>query len=70
METKNYNMTILTASEGHWLTQAAEVDIAERALERKVAVGSTDSPANWREIDETEAAAIRAEKQRLERETD
>ena len=62
METTQYTTTVITASEGHKLTEAAEVDIIARTITPKVYLAATDSPDNWREITDAEADALRAEK--------
>lgn len=61
METTQYTTTVLTASEGHKLTQAGEVDILARTITPKAFLAATDSPDNWREITDAEADALRAE---------
>lgn len=61
MKTQNYTVTILTASEGHKLTQAADIDIKSRFIASQVALGANDSIENWKEITDAEAAAIEEE---------
>lgn len=61
MKTQNYTVTILTASEGHKLTQAADIDIKSRFIVSQVALGANDSIENWKEITDAEAAAIEEE---------
>ena len=61
METTQYTTTVLTAAEGHKLTQAGEVDIIARTITPKAFLAATDSPDNWREITDAEADALRAE---------
>jgi len=61
METTQYTTTVLTAAEGHKLTQAGEVDILARTITPKAFFAATDSPDNWREITDAEADALRAE---------
>ena len=58
METKSYNTTILTPAEGHYLTQAGDVDISERVVATAIALGRHDSPDNYREITPAEADAL------------
>ena len=60
METTQYTTTVLTAAEGHKLTQAGEVDILARTITPKAFLAATDSPDNWREITDAEADALRA----------
>ena len=61
METTQYTTTVLTAADGHKLTQAGEVDILARTITPKAFLAATDSPDNWREITDAEADALRAE---------
>lgn len=61
METTQYITTVLMASEGHKLTEAADVDIIARTVTPKVFLAATDTPDNWREITDDEAEAIQAE---------
>lgn len=61
METQNYTITMLAASEGHKLTQAADIDIKSRIVVSKVALAANDSIENWKEITDDEAAAIEVE---------
>lgn len=57
MQTEQY--TVLTADEGKFLTQVAEVAIDRRIIATKVALGRNDSAANWREITADEADTLR-----------
>lgn len=59
MTTEQFTTTVLTASEGMTLTQAAEVEISKRVLGKTVALGRNDSAENWREITQEEADAFR-----------
>lgn len=60
MKTSKYTTTVLTASDGHKLTEAAGVDILSRTVTPRVFLAATDAPANWREITDAEADSIRA----------
>lgn len=64
MNTANYTTTILTPDEGKFLTQVQDVDIEQRIVADRIALGTNDSPENWREITKAEAdeyhAAIKA----------
>ena len=57
MEAKQFTTTILTAGEGYFLTQVADVDINERIVASVLALGKNDSPENYREITAEEADA-------------
>lgn len=70
MKQSNYTVTIIEPSEGYTLTQAKEVDVQERVLSKKVFLAITDSPSNWKEITDDEAANIAAEQERLAKEAE
>ena len=53
--------TKLTAPDGHFYTQAAEVDPAARIFATVVCLGKFDKEENWRLADEAEKAAVEAE---------
>lgn len=57
MKQEQFTTTVLIAEKGKYLTQVAEVDITERVIGEKVALGKNDVPANWREISASEKAA-------------
>ena len=59
MEIKTYTTTILTAEEGHFLTQANVENIENAVVSDKVFLASNDSPENWKEITEEEANSIK-----------
>lgn len=55
----------LRADEGCFLTQTAEVDIADRIVtDGEIQLGRDDCAGNWREIDAAEAEALLAEQAR------
>lgn len=51
---------VLRPSEGHKLTQAAEVAIEERVISDRVFLGVNDCPENWKEITDAEAEEVKA----------
>ncbi|MBR6746524.1 MAG: hypothetical protein IKL83_04015 [Muribaculaceae bacterium] len=59
MKSTEYTTIILTAEEGKYLTQMADVAIEERIVAQTIALGRNDSADNWREIDKAEADAYR-----------
>ncbi len=59
MTIESFKTTVLRASQGHFLTQSADVDIKERIVASVIALGKNDSEANYKEITETEAEEIR-----------
>lgn len=52
--------TKLTAPQGHYYTQAAEVAPANRIFASQVALGKLDKEANWRLADQAEKDAVEA----------
>lgn len=56
---------VLIPSKGYMLTQAFDVEIANRVVSEKVYLAVTDSPSNWKEITQAEADVIIAEQERL-----
>ena len=70
MKQSNYTVTIIEPSEGHTLTQAADVEVQDRILSKKVFLAITDNPSNWKEITDEEAAEIVAEQERLAKEAE
>ena len=56
---------VLIPSKGYMLTQAFDVEIANRVVSDKVYLAVTDEPSNWKEITTKEADAILAEQERL-----
>jgi hypothetical protein len=47
------------------LTQAFEVEIANRVVSERVYLAVTDEPSNWKEITQAEADAIITEQERI-----
>lgn len=59
MNIENYNtVRILVPSEGYKLTQKENVDISERMISDKIALGKYDSIDNYKEIPNDEADII------------
>ena len=59
MTQESFKTTVLRPSPGHYLTQAADVDINDRMIASVVALGANDSADNYTEIDEATAEQIR-----------
>lgn len=65
MKQTSFTTIILTAGRGKYLTQASQdVDIKDRVIGKKVALGANDSPDNWCEISEADKEEF--ERQRTE----
>jgi hypothetical protein len=60
MVKKDYDSRKLTASQGHMLTQNADVEEWQRVLAPYVILGAGDNAANWKEITQEEADAVLA----------
>ena len=56
---------VLIPSKGYMLTQAFDVEIANRVVSEKVYLAVTDEPSNWKDITIEEADAIKAEQEKL-----
>ena len=59
MTQESFKTPVLRPSPGHYLTQAADVDINDRMIASVVALGANDSADNYVEIDEETAEQIR-----------
>lgn len=58
MKHQEYITRVITPEEGHFLTQAEDIDIMQRVFSKEIFLAVTDSPANWKEITEDEANII------------
>lgn len=58
MKEQEYITRVITPEEGHFLTQAEDIDIMQRVFSKEIFLAVTDSPANWKEITEDEANII------------
>lgn len=59
MKIENYSsVKILVPSEGYKLTQKEDVDVSERIISDKIALGKYDSANNYKEIPNDEADII------------
>lgn len=58
MKQQEYITRVITPEEGHFLTQAEDIDIMQRVFSKEIFLAVTDSPANWKEITEDEANVI------------
>ena len=67
MTQTDYTTVVLAPDQGHYLTQAADVPLAQRVVtDQPLYLASTDSPANWREITAQEAQAYLAARREAE----
>lgn len=58
MTTENYTSTILTASEGFYLTQIADVELSQRVVASKVTLSKFSTADDWKEISKAEGDEI------------
>lgn len=58
-----YTTRVLVPEEGHYITQAEEVEIKDRVFTTKVFLAVNDSPSNWKEITADEAESLMAAKE-------
>lgn len=63
-----YTTRVLVPEEGHYITQAEEVNIKDRVFSSKVFLAYNDSPSNWKEITADEANGLMAAKEAALRE--
>lgn len=61
MTTENIQTMVMTAEEGYYLTQVADVDLAERIVASKVALSKFSTIDDWKEISKEEGDQIIAE---------
>lgn len=65
MTSENFTSIILTAEGDNYLTQTADVDLSERIVATKVALGKYSTLDDWKEITKAEGDAIIAEQNAL-----
>lgn len=63
METTDYKVKTLTAKEGHYLTQAADVPVVERVVSASIILSVNATAEDYVEIDAEQAEEIRAARQ-------
>lgn len=61
MTTEKVSTMVMTAEEGYYLTQVADVDLAERIVASKVALSKFSTIDDWKEISKEEGDQIIAE---------
>lgn len=68
MKNSNYTVRVIEPETGFYLTQAADVNVEDRILSKKIFLAINDSEDNWKEISDMEAEVIKAEQERIARE--
>lgn len=61
MTTENIQTMVMTAENGYYLTQVADVDLSERIVASKVALSKFSTIDDWKEISKEEGDQIIAE---------
>lgn len=54
MKESIYTTRVLVPEEGHYITQAGEIEENQRIFSKEVFLAVNDSPDNWKEITEEE----------------
>lgn len=66
MISNTFTTIIIEADPGNYLTQADEnIELKDRTVATKIALGKFDSADNYKEITKEEADAIKAEQEKL-----
>ncbi len=65
MKTNQFTTIVIEADENMYLTQANDVDIKDRIVASRIALGKFDSVDNYKEISKAEGDAIKAEQENL-----
>ncbi len=63
MKQSTYTVQVVQPSDGHILTQSADIDLKDRIFSEKIFLGVNDSIDNWKEITIKEADDLK-QKQR------
>lgn len=50
MKQSTYTVQVVQPSDGHILTQSADIDLKDRIFSEKIFLGVNDSIDNWKEI--------------------
>lgn len=65
MKINEFTTTVIEADDDKYITQADEVELKNRIIAKKLALGKYDTPDNYIEISVGEAEAIKGEKEKL-----
>ncbi len=65
MKTNQFTTIVIEAEENMYLTQANDVDIKDRIVASRIALGKFDNPDYYKEISKAEGDAIKAEQENL-----
>ena len=65
MKSNSFTTIIIEADENCYLTQSNEIDLKDRIVAKKIALGKNDSAENWKEISKEVADEILEKQQKL-----
>lgn len=65
MKQSTYTVQIIQPTEGHILTQAADIELSDRIFSEKIFLGINDSIENWKEITIEESEDLKTKQREL-----
>lgn len=65
MKQSTYTVQVVQPSDGHILTQSADIDLKDRIFSEKIFLGVNDSIDNWKEIKIEEADDLKLKQRDL-----
>lgn len=65
MKQSTYTVQIIQPTEGHILTQAADIELSDRIFSEKIFLGVNDKIDNWKEISIKEAEDLKTKQREL-----
>lgn len=65
MKQTAYTVQVVQPSDGHILTQSADIDLKDRIFSEKVFLGINDKIENWKEITIKEADNLKTQQRNL-----
>lgn len=65
MKQSTYTVQIIQPTEGHILTQSADIELSDRIFSEKIFLGINDSIDNWKEISIKESENLKTKQREL-----
>lgn len=65
MKQTAYTVQVVQPSDGHILTQSADIDLKDRIFSEKIFLGVNDSIDNWKEIKIEESEKLKTQQRDL-----
>lgn len=65
MKQTAYTVQVIQPSDGHILTQSADIDLKDRIFSEKIFLGVNDSIDNWKEITIKESEKLKTQQRDL-----